>query len=618
MNSYWNRVLDRRITRRRALAATGATAMGAAFLAACGGGGDGDGDSGVTPGGGDPGASGNVIFGKNAWRLADETSSALPGGVYKGKMDGEHAGHFDPLSSLAPSEVPSGGHIYEALMAKNATPGVDPQSVEGGTARGGLAESMEVSPDGLTVTFTLRQGVKFQNIAPVSGRVMDMDDWKTSQERFLEFGSLKVPLQTILDKTTYPDATHMVWHLKEIYAPLNALVWSERGQAFPIMPKELNEDTALAESTPIGTGFKILDDLQPGNIIKFKKNPEYWGGNPFIDAWNGPIIPEYANAYAQFVSKNITVMLTTPRDVLQMLQDSPDAQVVANDIPVAHISRIRFGRENQHDLPWEDKRVRQAIRQSIDFQSIGRFISNSEKFESAGLEVDQVPRTHLPNDPSYWLDPRKGEYGGGLDKNFLYDVADARAKIEAAGFSAPIPIDYHAQFQSSGDQTDEELLIIDSFKASGNFDPTVTRYNNRTQQRNCRSLGQCDGIVQSSSTREADSVIFRDYHSEGNTSGDQAYPHAEIDRLALGQRQAKTVAERIGFLQEFLRFNADFMALLPYSDQFTTFVFRHPWVHNLGHGQPWATAAATTIPEGQPNLGGHLQWLDADMPGRNG
>ena len=48
-----------------------------------------------------------------------------------------------------------------------------------------LAEAWEFSDDGLQVTFTLRQGVKFHNIAPVNGRVMDIEDWKEQDERYL-------------------------------------------------------------------------------------------------------------------------------------------------------------------------------------------------------------------------------------------------------------------------------------------------------------------------------------------------------------------------------------------------------------------------------------------------
>jgi hypothetical protein len=81
--TYWNGILTRRLNRRRALAATGATALGAAFLAACGG----------TDGGtsfqsaADAQEPGKVWFAANDWKLADETKQAVRGGIYRAVPD---------------------------------------------------------------------------------------------------------------------------------------------------------------------------------------------------------------------------------------------------------------------------------------------------------------------------------------------------------------------------------------------------------------------------------------------------------------------------------------------------------------------------------------------------
>jgi len=76
-NNYWDKVLDKRVTRRRGLAIAGGSAAAAAFLAACGGGDDdADSDSGSTTGGGtttDPGAptvGGKLIWQATATRVA--------------------------------------------------------------------------------------------------------------------------------------------------------------------------------------------------------------------------------------------------------------------------------------------------------------------------------------------------------------------------------------------------------------------------------------------------------------------------------------------------------------------------------------------------------------------
>src|SRR5581483_5037377 len=91
--SYWNKVLNNRVSRRRGLAVTGAGALGAAFLAACGGS-----DSGSSSGGSTSGGSGDSSGGARAnsmvTKYEDSSKSAKRGGVMKWLATNEPL-HFD-------------------------------------------------------------------------------------------------------------------------------------------------------------------------------------------------------------------------------------------------------------------------------------------------------------------------------------------------------------------------------------------------------------------------------------------------------------------------------------------------------------------------------------------
>ncbi|MPZ51061.1 MAG: hypothetical protein GEU75_17480, partial [Dehalococcoidia bacterium] len=205
------------ITRRKFLGGT-AAGLGAAALIACGGS-DGGGGGSVSFSTNDALKPGSVWLGANDWKLPDETKDAVRGGIYRSYIAEDEQQSYDALI-LAPSQSAFSGHVHEYLMAKNRGPGIDPSSPESDVPVPALAQNFEVSNDGLTVTFTMRPNVKFHPVAPVNGRVMDMDDWKTTLERFMALSNQREPITSVLDRAEYPDATHMVWRLKFPYKPL--------------------------------------------------------------------------------------------------------------------------------------------------------------------------------------------------------------------------------------------------------------------------------------------------------------------------------------------------------------------------------------------------------------
>ena len=609
--------IDSRITRRRFLKASAAGA-GAAALLACGGGGD-DGDAGGLDTSGNYRDPGGVWSAKNDWNLSDETKQAVRGGIYRGVLSDDQEGHFDAIT-LVSSQVPFSPHVLEMLMGRNRGPGIDPTSLAAGNPAGVLAESWEVGADGSSLTYTLRKGVKWQDVAPVSGREMDIDDWKTSFERHLELGVYRNAIGDILDRVEYPDDTHMVWKLKQPFAPIFDRIYNDKF-AFPIQAKELNASSVLAEGSPIGTGYKILDSHQPAIHMQYRKHPEYWGGDPFIERWHQPIIPEYANRYAQFVTGNIIDFEPTARDITLLNGDAPQAVIVAEPIPDNYASRMRWGRMDPAAQVWADPRVRIAAKRSIEFEAIGKFLSNQEQLTKIGIDVELAPMTHLPRNPGYWLDPLKGELGGGLDDNYLFSIAEAKKLTAAAGFPDPIPMSYYVRLRD-GEVPEADKLVMDSLAGAGTFALDIVRVASRAEHNKFRIEGRYDGLIpQSASSQDPDYFVMRDYHKGGRVGSrglqNQAYPDAEIDRLGDAQRAAMDPVERFEILREFQRVAAGLMPSVPGRHQFTTFSFRWPWVRNLGFGTGiGSNGSIGSPPPGRPVNGAHLHWLDEEMPRR--
>ena len=169
--SYWERVLQTRVNRRRGLAAMGGATAAAAFLAACGGDDDGGSGDGGDSGGG--GASGLVT------KPEDTSGKGKQGGIWKHFARAD-ATHFDSLISDTSQVVSISGYLAYTKLLKWKV-GKHPNAADG-TSEPETAASWEMSPDKLTLTFKLRPGMVFDRRPPTSGRAIDSGDvvWSLS------------------------------------------------------------------------------------------------------------------------------------------------------------------------------------------------------------------------------------------------------------------------------------------------------------------------------------------------------------------------------------------------------------------------------------------------------
>ena len=200
---------------------------------------------------------------------------------------------FDPGLYTAGTTFDASAHpVFNRLLEfKKGTTEVEP----------GLAESWEVSDDGLQYTFKLRPGVKFQTtefFTPT--RDLNADDvifsferqWKAdnpwnqyvagaSWEYFAGMG-----MPDLIDKIEKVDDMTVKFTLKHKEAPFLANV------AMPfasILSKEyadkLQADGKMNQlnQMPVGTGPFTFVAYQQDAVIRYKANPDYWGGKQKID-----------------------------------------------------------------------------------------------------------------------------------------------------------------------------------------------------------------------------------------------------------------------------------------------------------------------------------------------
>ena len=180
-------------------------------------------------------------------------------------------------------------------------------------------------------------------------------------------------------------------------------------------------------ATPDRYQLRMIDKVQPSVTRDFKRFDEYWRGKPFIERWPYPIIPETANAYSQFIAKNIISVASPTRDVLNLRGDVPATMMVGQaDNPM--YARGLFGKKKEATtMPWRDPRVRIALRRAIDYDVVLHFLSNLAA-QQADVEIDPSTTRTASTTRSLPGARPKGELGEAAE-NYLYDLAEAKRLV---------------------------------------------------------------------------------------------------------------------------------------------------------------------------------------------
>jgi peptide/nickel transport system substrate-binding protein len=274
---------------------------------------------------------------------------------------------------------------------------------------GDLAESWEVSKDGLVITFHLRKGVKWQDGHPFTAddvlyTYQVTIDPKTPTAYAGDF--LKVRKAEVIDSHTFR-VTY-----SEPFAPA-LMSW---GSA--IMPKHLLEGRDIAASplarSPIGTGPYMFKEWKPGQKIVLISNPDYFEGRPYIDGFIMRIIPDMATMFLELRADGIDRMNLTPLHYMRQTENNLFRKNF-NKYRYLSFSYTYLGYNLKNPL-FMDKRVRQAIAYAIN---------RDEMIQGVLLGLGK-PATG-PFKPGTWV------YNPNV-KTYPYDPQKAKELLAQAGW----------------------------------------------------------------------------------------------------------------------------------------------------------------------------------------
>jgi len=267
---------------------------------------------------------------------------------------------------------------------------------------GDLAESWDISKDGLVITFHLRKGVKWTDGVEFTAEdVMfgfkTITDEKTPSAYKEDF--LQVKKAEVMDRYTF-----RVTYGKPFAPALTS--W----QSLVVLPRHLLEGRDITKSemtrNPVGLGPYKLVKWVSGQELVLEANKDYFEGRPYIDRYIYKVIPDPATMFLVLKTGEVDMMGLTP---IQYTKQTDTAFFKRNfqkyRYPAFSYTHLAFNQKH----PWfSDKRVRQAMAYAIDKNEVVDVVLFGLGSPATG---PYVPNTwpYNPNVKKYDYNPEKAK-----------------------------------------------------------------------------------------------------------------------------------------------------------------------------------------------------------------
>ena len=324
--------------------------------------------------------------------------------------------HFDVHQSGTVSNMGTQGCMYDNLIRRNPLD-------SGQTIIPDLAHSWEISPDGKTYTFFLRQGVTFHD-----GADFTAEDVKATYQRIIQspkgFSSPRTPLFATVSEINVRDAHTIEFKLSEP-RPQNFMLGAfASGWNIIVRKKTLEDNNYSLRQIPDypGTGpFRSVKRIDK-EVWVMERNPDYWNeGLPYLDGIEFYHLPPFsAQLGAALLAGNLDYARLLDPVSLQKVQDTPGMS--GTDYYQSVIQAIWVNNERE---AFRDPRVRRAIHLVLDRAVLVDVVRDVAPMLVGGFIYPfsdfATPPDKLAERPGYQSDPTAA-------------IREARQLMAAAGY----------------------------------------------------------------------------------------------------------------------------------------------------------------------------------------
>lgn len=319
---------------------------------------------------------------------------------------------LDPHKAVAAGSREVLFNIFEGLLKP------DPK----GDLIPAVAESYQVSEDGLTYTFKLRKNVRFHN-----GRVVTAEDVKFSLDKIS--GKLgdepMLPVYALMQDVSIADEETVVITLSEKDVDFPAYLAMVNAAIVP-------NDNPNMDSDPIGTGPFRFESRSIQDQIVMSRFDEYWGTKAYLSKVVFKIVPEMDTAVMNLRGGSLDMYAHMTTD--QISQLSGDFQVLEGTMNLVQALYLNNARK-----PFDDERVRQALCYAVDRKAVLDLTSEGKGTIIGSSMFPAFSKYYMPE----------------LSKYYTQDIGKAMDLLKEAGYpngfsmSITVPSNYQPHINAA-------------------------------------------------------------------------------------------------------------------------------------------------------------------------